>query len=192
DGNGRPQSIEIVIGQSLTDDVGERAQDRPVFLGIARWKRCAAGPLDTALEIDVEAVFLRVGGPGQDHIGMMRSCIAMAALIDDEGAAEMADIEFVGAEQVDEIDLALLRAIDDRGKITAALLRDKTKIKSPHARSRRMQDVESVPTAFCGTACGSDHACIGSDPRRQLQNRRAVASCDRSCAKYDHRPLGTA
>ena len=59
---------------------------------------------------------------------MMRAGIAMAALIDDEGAAEMADVELVGAEQIDEIDLALLRAVDDARHIAAALARHEAEI----------------------------------------------------------------
>ncbi len=54
---------------------------------------------------------------------MMGAGIAMAALIDDEGAAQMGDVDFVGAQQIDKVDLALLRAIDNAGDIAAALRR---------------------------------------------------------------------
>ena len=60
---------EIVIGQALAEHFGQRAQDRPVFLGLARREGGAAGALHPALEIDVEAVLLGIGGARQDHIG---------------------------------------------------------------------------------------------------------------------------
>ena len=84
-------------------------------------KTAALGPLRPALEIDVGAFLLGIGGARQDHIGMMGAGIAMAALIDDEGAAQMRDIGFVGAQEIDRMDLALIRAVHDARHIAAAL-----------------------------------------------------------------------
>ena len=88
----------------------------------------------------------------------MRAGIAMAALIDDEGAAEMGDVEFVGAQQIDEVDLALLRAVDDAGDVAAAFARQEAQIERRHARGRGVQNVESVPAAF-GRRCRPGRSC---------------------------------
>ncbi len=50
---------------------------------------------------------------------MMGAGIAMAALVDDEGAAQPVDLEFIGAQQVDQLNLALLRALHDARDIAA-------------------------------------------------------------------------
>ena len=68
---------------------------------------------------------------------MMGAGIAMAALIDDEGAAQMGDVEFVGAQQIDKVDLALLRAVDNAGHIAAAVARQEAQIQRRHADWRR-------------------------------------------------------
>ena len=45
----------------------------------------------------------------------MGAVIAVMALIDDEGLAEMGRVDLVGAQQIDELDLALGRAVEDAG-----------------------------------------------------------------------------
>ncbi len=114
-------AVEIVIRKLVAQLLGQRAQDGPVRLGFAGREGGALGALHPALEIDVEAILFRIGGARQDHIGMMGAGIAMAALIDHEGAAQMGDVEFVGAQKIDKVDLALLRAIDDARDVAAAL-----------------------------------------------------------------------
>ena len=57
---------------------------------------------------------------------MMGAGIAMAALIDHKGAAQMGDIEFVGAQKIDKVDLALLRAIDNARHVAAMRARQET------------------------------------------------------------------
>ena len=58
----------------------------------------------------------------------MRAGIAMAALIDHEGAAQLGDVEFVGAEQIDKVDLALLAPSTIAGHVAAARARQEAEI----------------------------------------------------------------
>ena len=59
---------------------------------------------------------------------MMGAGIAMAALVNHEGAAQMGYVELVGAQQVYEVDLSLLRTVNDAGPVTTALARQKAKV----------------------------------------------------------------
>ncbi len=91
--DGFAQRFDIVVRKPLAQNVGERAQDRPILLRVARRGGGAPGHLYAAFEIGVETVLLRIGGARQDDVGIVRPGVAVASLIDDEGAAEMADVE---------------------------------------------------------------------------------------------------
>ena len=134
--DGFAQLAEIVIRQRLpsTSDSARRIAQSSFASPGGNAARVRA--LHPALEIDVEAFLLRIGGARQDDIGIVRAGVAMAALIDDEGAAEMGDIELVGAEQIDEVDLALLRAVDDAGDVAAASPGTKPRSSAPRATPR--------------------------------------------------------
>ena len=54
---------------------------------LARREIRAHGQLRTAFGIHEQAVFFGIAGAGQDQVGAMRAAVAMAALIDHEGAA---------------------------------------------------------------------------------------------------------
>ena len=70
----------VVVRQALAQHVGQRAQDRPVFAGVARRERGALGLLDAAFGVHVGAVLFGVGGAGQDDVGAVRAGVAVACL----------------------------------------------------------------------------------------------------------------
>ena len=75
----------------------------------------------------------------------MGAAVAMAPLIDDEGLAEPVRIDLVGAEQVDHIDLALLRAIEDRVNVPAPFARHEAEVEAGDAGGCGVQHAEPVP-----------------------------------------------
>src|SRR5215469_4250538 len=99
------QCLAIVVRQSLVQHFGKRTQDGPVLLCLAWWKGRAARALHAAFEIRVKSILFRVGGARKYDIGPMGAEVAMRPLIDDEGAPQITHVEFVGTEQIDEIDL---------------------------------------------------------------------------------------
>src|SRR5690606_4560776 len=114
------QLIEAVIAEFLAEDFGERAEDAPIRLGIARREDREAPQLRAALGVHIGAVLFGIGGAGQDDIGTVGATVAMMALIDDEGLAQAIGVDFVGAEQIDDVEIALLRSFEDTGDITPA------------------------------------------------------------------------
>src|SRR3954469_21790421 len=122
------QRFAAVVRQALTDDIGERAQDGPILLCLARREGGALGPLGAAFEIHIDAVLLGVGGAGQNNVGMVCTGIAMRALIDNKRIGEAVHIELVGAEQINEIDIALARAVENAGHVAAAVARQEAEI----------------------------------------------------------------
>src|SRR3546814_21197679 len=75
-----------------------------------------------ALGVHVGGVRLGGGGARQNDVGTVRAGIAEMARIDDEGAlaglAEAADLQLVGAEQVEHLDGAVLAAlVEDRKSV---------------------------------------------------------------------------
>ena len=86
------------------EQVGERAQDRPVLARVAGREGGARRHLHAAFGVDVDAGFLRVGGARQDHVGAMRAGVAVGADVDDEGAGR--DVDLVGAEQEQDVERA--------------------------------------------------------------------------------------
>src|SRR3546814_7752749 len=74
------------------------------------------------------------------------------ALIDDEGAlaglAEAADLQLVGAEQVEHLDGAVLAALVDALDVAAAVPGDEAEVEPADARRRSVQQVEAVPAVI--------------------------------------------
>ena len=62
----------------------------------------------------------------------------MAALIDDEGVAEPLGVDLVGAEQIDDIDLALLGTGENRLDVPALFARHEAEVEAGDARRRGM------------------------------------------------------
>src|SRR5690242_5446429 len=173
------QCVEIVIREALAENVRQRAKDRPIFARVAGRKRCAARALNTALEIDVEPVLFRIGSAGKNDIGTMSSGVAVAALIDDEGPTQTRDVELVGSKKKHEIDIALLRAVDNSGGVAPVLARHESEIERADARRCGVQNVEAVPAAFQRSSCGSDHSGFGGDLGSEFQNGCTVLARDR-------------
>ena len=75
----------------------------------------------------------------------MGAAVAMAALIDDEGVAEPLRVDLVGAEQIDDIDLALLGAVEDRLDVPAPFARHEAEVEAGDARGGGVQHAEAIP-----------------------------------------------
>ena len=118
---------DIVEGQRPAKDAGEGANDLPVLAGFARREDGARGHLRPALGVDVKRVLLGIGGAGKNDIGAVGAAVAMAPLIDDEGAAEPLDLDLVGAKEIDHVDIALLRAVQDRLDVPAPPCRGRSR-----------------------------------------------------------------
>ena len=80
------QLVQGVVGQLFAETFGERAQDRPVLLGLALGEHGADALLHPPLGVDVEAVLFGVGGARQDHVGLVCATVAVGPQIDGEGA----------------------------------------------------------------------------------------------------------
>ena len=127
------------------------------------WREHGAGRhLRAAFGVHVDRVLLGIGGAGKDDIGAVGTAIAMAALIDDEGLAEPAHIDFVGAEQIDDIDLALFGTGENRLDVPALLTRHEAEVEAGDSRRGGMQDAEPIPTeirlhrAHCHRSLGGE------------------------------------
>ena len=75
----------------------------------------------------------------------------------------MAAIEFVGAERIDEVDVALLRAVDDGGDVAPTLAGHEAEIERGETTGGGVQDVETVPAAFGGRTGRTNHAGVRGD-----------------------------
>ena len=115
----------------------------------------------------------------------MGAAVAMAPLIDDEGLAEPVRIDLVGAEQVDHIDLALLRAIEDRVNVPAPFAGHEAEVEAGDAGGGGVQHAEAVP-ADVGLDRAHGHGCLGGE----RQDCGAVGPRKRRLADDDQRPLG--
>ncbi len=185
-------AVDVVVRQAAPRNIGQRAQDRPVFLAFARRERGAGGELNPALAVHIEPGLFGVGGAGEHDVGAMRAGVAVRALIDDERAREPRHVDLIDAEQEDELDVALRRAVEDRVRVAAVGARQEAEIERADARGGRVQHVESVPAAFGGRSGGTDHAGGRGDALREAQDRCAIGAGERALAQDQHRPLGVA
>ena len=109
----------------------------------------------------------------------------MVALIDHKGRADIRQIDFVGAKQIEDFDRARAAGFHDAGDIAAARPGHETEIETADPRRRAVQHVEAVPVR-------THHAeCLG-DCSPGAQNASAVGACERTLPQDDHRRLGSA
>src|SRR3546814_3662022 len=88
-------------------------------------------------------------GARQDDVGAPGAGIAMAALVDHEGRTELRGVDLVGAEQIDRLDLARLRAGEDAGDVLAAIFRGhEAEVERTDAGGSGMQHAEAVPAVL--------------------------------------------
>ena len=139
------QCRQRIEGKLLAQNVGERAQDRPVLLGLARRETGPAGHLDASFRIDIGAGLFRIGGPRQDDVCAMRAGVAMRTNIDNEGVADGLHVEFVRAEQEEHVGVGEHL----RGGL-AALARNEADVEPANARRCRMKDAKAVPVLTHG------------------------------------------
>src|SRR6516225_11908696 len=92
--------------KGMADSAGQNAQDSPILVRFARWEDGTARQLYPSLGGNVGTVFLGVGGPGQDYVRVRGTAIAVMSLIDHERSAKIVSIDFVGAEKVEQFDIA--------------------------------------------------------------------------------------
>src|SRR3546814_14617033 len=101
------------------------------------------------------------------------------ALIDDEGAlaglAEAADLQLVGAEQVEHLDGAVLAALVDALDVAAAVPGDEAEVEPADARRRSVQQVEAVPAVI--PIPDGHHAVALGDGAGGAQNAGTVRPC---------------
>ena len=140
----------------------------------------ARGHLRAAFGVDVDAVLLGIGGAGQDDIGAMCAAIAMAALIDDEGAAEPRHVDLVGAEQIDDVDLAAAGRVEHRVDIEAALARARNPDRDRRPARRRVCSTLKPFQPRCGLErAHGDRGLGGECQHRRAVGPRASAPCPR-------------
>ena len=141
-----------------------------------------AAELYPAFGVDPGGVLLGIGRARQDDIGALCPGISVVALIDDEGASQASRVDLVGAQQVDDLDLAFFDTVQHGSDITAVGARRQPQIEARHPRRSRVQDVESVPVLF------NQAAALGNLPRGG-EHGGAIAASDRALTKNQHRPL---
>ena len=78
----------VSSGTLRSEHLGQRAQDLPVLLGLARREHRELAALQPALGVDPARVLLGVGGTRQDHVGRLGAAVAVMALVDHERLAE--------------------------------------------------------------------------------------------------------
>ena len=129
----------------LIEYIREGANDRPVLAGIADRLGGASAKLHPALGVYISAVLFSVSGAGQDNVGSMCAGITVVALIDHECIAEVAVMNLIGSQQVDDFYLAATGTGEHVRDIAALRPRHKAKIQPPDTGGCGMQDVEAVP-----------------------------------------------
>ncbi len=132
------------------------------------------------LGVDIGRILLGVGGAGQDHVGAAGAGIAVMALIDDEGRAQTLHVDFIRAQQIDQLDRPACRRRQYTFDIEPAGAGHEAKFHAADSRRRGVQHVEPVPAAFDRAAV------IGNLPRR-AQHRGAVFPRQSALPDHDHR-----
>ncbi len=176
----RTEARERVIRQRRTQSAGQRAQDGPVFPGLARRKDRAVGVLRPSLGIDVGGVFLGISRARQDHVGCVRAMIAVMALVDDEGVLQLGGRDFIGSQQEHHFDFAARSAVNNPGRIPPALARDESHVQSADPARRGVQHAEPGRAA-CILVCYGPRRC---------QHRSAIGTSQSTLPDHDHRPFG--
>ena len=105
------------------------------------------------------------------------------ALIDHEGAGETVRVDLVGAEEIEDLDLARLARREDAFQVAAAWSRHKTEIEPADPRRRAVQHVEAVPVL------ADQSPQVSAIARASASTLAAVRSRQRACPSIDHRVL---
>ncbi len=122
---------------------------------------------------------------------MMGAGVTMTALINDEGAAEMGDIEFIGAQKIKKVDFAAFSASSTMPATSRPPAPGKKPISSAATRDGGgVKNIETVPAAFSVGAGRPDHAAIAGNLRCQRQHRRTIGADQGAGAQNNHRALG--
>src|SRR5690606_8421408 len=112
---------------------------------------------------------------------------AVVALVDDEGSlpglAEAAEVQLVGAQEVERLDRAVLATLIDALEVAAPLARQEAELEAANACRSGVRHVEAVPAVL-------DHAVTLGDATGGGEHRRAVRPRERAHAEDQHRPLG--
>src|SRR6202012_3647103 len=110
------------------------------------------------------------------------AAFAVGALVDHKGRTGIAKIELIGAEQVQNLDIALAATIENASDIAPARTRQKAHVEPRHARGGAVQHIEAVP------AVASQPEAFRETPRR-AQHLRAVRPPEHARADNDHQLL---
>jgi len=93
------------------------------------------------------------------------------------------DLDLVGAKEIDQVDVALLRAVQDRPDVLSPLGGDEAEVEAGNTSGRRMKHAEAVPV-------GLDGAERERGLGRERQYCGAVRTCQRRLADDDQGPFG--
>ena len=135
--------------------------------------------LNAALRVHVGAGLLGVGRARQDDVGTMGAGIAVVALVDHEGLAELRRVDLVGAQQIDDVDLLALRAVQNAGDVATALARHQAEIEAADAAA-----------AVCRMAKPFQSSRTTARLTRQGEHGGTVVARERAHADDDQRVLG--
>ena len=139
------QLAQRIEGQRAADSAGESAHNLPILARLSGRKYRTPRQLHAALGIGVAAILLSIGGARKDDIGATGTTVTVMALVNDKGSSEIARINLVGAEQVENLDVARFASGDDAAHIAAARSRHKAEIKAADSCGGVVQDIEPVP-----------------------------------------------
>ncbi len=105
------QDFVVVVGKSDAQDLGERADDLPVLLGLTLDVGCLEGALHAALGVNVGGRLLGEGSGRKDDVGHGGTDVTVVALVDDKGVgiSLSLDVVRVRAEEVQELGLGIGR-----------------------------------------------------------------------------------
>src|SRR5271166_2577897 len=112
----------------MANGARQSAEDPPILARFARREDRTARQLHASLGGDVAAAFFGVGSPRQDDVRARSTAIAMMSLIDHERSAEIVGIDLVGAEKVEQFDIARPASGKDAADIAATRSRHKPEI----------------------------------------------------------------
>ena len=174
------QLAKCVERKRLVEGAGQRTENLPVLTGFAGRKDSSTRQLNASLGIDVGAVLFDVGSPRQDDVGVAGATVAVMSLIDYECPAKVAGVDLVGAQQVENLDIARFAPGENAAEVAPARSRSKPEIKPSDPRGGIMQDIEPVPVV------ANQAAALGYHPCRR-QHLGAVRPRQRPLSEHDHR-----
>src|SRR6516164_2856824 len=166
----------------MTDGAGYSAEDPPILACFAGRENGTARQLHASLSGDVAAVLLGVSSPRQDDVRARSSVVAVMSLIDHKRCAEIAAINLVGAEKVEQLDIARYAPGKNAVDIAPPGSRHKLEIEPTDAGRRIMQDVEAVPVV------ANEAAALGDSPSHR-EHLRAIAPGQCPLSEHEHRVL---